>query len=151
MDEGEEVRFPKRTVIQSCTCWVKSSAMPGGGAGEPSVDGSILFHRLVAARRRLFCVRAAGRSPPFHATGSGLSERWWLLRSLADCRQPPLHSPGGWQRIQPSPWQLTPARCLEHPWRQTRSATLDGTADSPQRRGLYDSAFLLPPGLALKF
>ena len=117
---------PRWTARHSSAAWWTATAPPGSGSRQESpVPYSSPSWRMAAGSGP----RRTAATPP-----------------LLNGRQPPLQHLGGQQRARPSPRQLTPAHRLERPWRRKLPAMLDGTVDSQQRQGLFDSAFLLLPG-----
>ncbi|XDV46926.1 hypothetical protein PO909_016728 [Leuciscus waleckii] len=101
-------------------------------------DGSSVFGQWARVPRSLLL--------PVMADGSRLRPTANGGDSSAPSRTAaaPQH-PDGQQRARPSP-PRTPSRAPPRASMATKTARHDGTADSPQRRGLFDSAFLLPPG-----
>uniref|UniRef100_A0A9J8B0X5 Uncharacterized protein n=1 Tax=Cyprinus carpio carpio TaxID=630221 RepID=A0A9J8B0X5_CYPCA len=90
----------------------------------------------------------SGRSPPFpappHSTGWQQALAPWRTAPtppLPHGRQPPLHIAGRRQRVRPSPatHSSPPPQASTAP---DCYALLHGTADSPQRQGIFGSASL---------
>ena len=150
-ERGKKNQVPRHAAARPSTGCVKSSAVPGGGTGRPSVDGTTLLRRPVDGDGSSGFGQPAGvpRSLLLPILG-----RWqqapaiWRTAPtppLPHGRQPPLHITGGRQRVRPSPatHSSPPPRASTAP---DCYALLHGTADSPQRQGIFGSASLLPPG-----
>ena len=122
--ERKKIQVPRHAAARPSTSWVNSSAVPGGGTGWPSVDGTTLLRRPVDGDGSSGFGQPAGvpRSLllPIPADGSRLrppGERRRLLRSLTDGSRPSTSRAAGSEFVRPR--QLTPAHRLERPRRQT--------------------------------